>query len=115
MTAITRIDHVQLAIPAGAEDRCRAFYALLGFDEAEKPSALRSRGGAWFRSDSVELHLGVDPDFRPARKRIRRSARPSSTASQIGCGTPDTRCAGTTRSPACGASSATIRSATGSS
>ena len=36
--------------------------------EVPKPPALAARGGAWFRSGSVELHLGVEDDFRPARK-----------------------------------------------
>ena len=30
--------------------------------------ALVARGGAWFRGPGVELHLGVEDDFRPARK-----------------------------------------------
>jgi len=64
-----RIDHVQLAMPAGGEDKARAFYVeLLGFEEVPKPPELAGRGGAWFRAGDVALHLGVDPDFRPARK-----------------------------------------------
>lgn len=63
------IDHVQLAIPAGAEECCRAFYVgLLGMGEVAKPPALAARGGLWVRSGVVELHLGVEADFRPARK-----------------------------------------------
>src|SRR5690242_12363681 len=56
-------------MPAGEEERARAFYAgVLGMTEAQKPPALAARGGAWFRTGGVELHLGVDPDFRPATK-----------------------------------------------
>lgn len=63
------VDHVQLAMPPGGEDEARRFYAdLLGFDELAKPAALAKRGGAWFRSGAVELHLGVEEEFRPARK-----------------------------------------------
>ena len=63
------IHHVQLACPAGSEDRSRAFYAgLLGLAEIEKPPALARRGGCWFRGHGIELHLGVDNDFRPAGK-----------------------------------------------
>ena len=63
------IDHVQLAIPAGGENAAREFYArLLGIPEVPKPPALAKRGGAWFESDNLKVHLGVDPDFRPARK-----------------------------------------------
>lgn len=36
--------------------------------EIPKPPVLAARGGAWFRSGGVELHLGVDEDFRPAHK-----------------------------------------------
>lgn len=64
-----RIDHVQLAIPAGAEDLCRSFYvALLGLREVSKPPALAARGGVWLESPPVRIHLGVEEDFRPARK-----------------------------------------------
>lgn len=63
------IDHVQLAIPRGAEDRCRAFYVdLLGMQEVAKPSSLAARGGLWLETGGVRLHLGVEDDFRPARK-----------------------------------------------
>lgn len=63
------IDHVQLAIPAGNEDHARAFYGrLLGMVEIEKPAELKKRGGCWFQSGVVQIHLGVEPDFRPARK-----------------------------------------------
>lgn len=63
------LHHVQLAAPPGAEDRLRAFYGTaLGMSEVDKPPALAARGGAWFRSGALELHLGIEEDFRPARK-----------------------------------------------
>ena len=66
---IVGLHHVQLAAPAGSEDRLRSFYGdLLGLPEVVKPPVLAARGGVWFRSAHVELHLGVDQDFRPARK-----------------------------------------------
>jgi catechol 2,3-dioxygenase-like lactoylglutathione lyase family enzyme len=66
---IVGIDHVQLAMPAGREEEARRFYAgLLGLPEIPKPEALARRGGAWFENRQVKLHLGVDPEFRPARK-----------------------------------------------
>ena len=68
---LVAVHHVQLACPAGAEaeDRSRAFHGgLLGMAEQPKPPGLAARGGVWFRSGGVELHLGVEPDFRPARK-----------------------------------------------
>jgi catechol 2,3-dioxygenase-like lactoylglutathione lyase family enzyme len=66
---IRGIDHVQLAMPAGGEDDARAFYdGVLGIPEKPKPPHLAARGGCWFAADGVELHLGVEDGFRPARK-----------------------------------------------
>ncbi|PST27134.1 glyoxalase [Mesorhizobium plurifarium] len=66
---LMRIDHIQLAMPAGQEDVARAFYRdLLGLSEVAKPPHLAVRGGCWFEINEVRLHLGVDPDFVPARK-----------------------------------------------
>jgi|SRR5580658_1051473 catechol 2,3-dioxygenase-like lactoylglutathione lyase family enzyme len=63
------IDHVQLAMPAGEEEMARGFYEdLLGMTELPKPTALAKRGGCWFGSGGVQLHLGVESDFRPAKK-----------------------------------------------
>ena len=63
------IDHVQLAMPHGAEDAARAFYSgLLGMSEIPKPAELVKRGGCWFQSGSVQIHMGVEEDFRPAKK-----------------------------------------------
>jgi catechol 2,3-dioxygenase-like lactoylglutathione lyase family enzyme len=63
------IDHVQVAAPAGCEDAARTFYgALLGLEELPKPVSLAARGGCWFRAGPVELHLGVEEPFAPARK-----------------------------------------------
>jgi catechol 2,3-dioxygenase-like lactoylglutathione lyase family enzyme len=68
MTVLS-IDHVQLAMPVGEEDLARAFYVnVLGFIEVPKPPELAKRGGAWFESGKVQLHLGVELDFHPARK-----------------------------------------------
>jgi catechol 2,3-dioxygenase-like lactoylglutathione lyase family enzyme len=63
------LDHVQLAMPAGAEDRATAFYAgVLGLRRVAKPPNLEARGGCWFEGGDLRLHLGVEADFRPARK-----------------------------------------------
>ena len=65
----TAIDHVQLAMPAGAEDAARKFYSgLLGMNEIPKPPELAKRGGCWFESGGVQVHLGVEADFRAAKK-----------------------------------------------
>jgi catechol 2,3-dioxygenase-like lactoylglutathione lyase family enzyme len=66
---VTRLDHVQLAMPAGQEDKARAFYeGLLGLPWVAKPENLARRGGCWFGDGEVMVHLGVEQDFRPARK-----------------------------------------------
>jgi catechol 2,3-dioxygenase-like lactoylglutathione lyase family enzyme len=66
---ILGFEHVQLAMPAGREAQAREFYSrLLGIPETPKPPELAERGGAWFESGSLKIHLGVDADFRPARK-----------------------------------------------
>jgi catechol 2,3-dioxygenase-like lactoylglutathione lyase family enzyme len=66
---ITRIDHVQLAMPAGGEDQARVFYGgMLGIQEVPKPANLAKRGGCWFERADLKIHLGVEMDFRPARK-----------------------------------------------
>jgi catechol 2,3-dioxygenase-like lactoylglutathione lyase family enzyme len=65
----TAIDHVQLSMPEGGEELARGFYRdLLGMVEIPKPAELAKRGGCWFESGVVQLHLGVENDFRPAKK-----------------------------------------------
>lgn len=66
--------HVQLACPRGSEETLRAFYGeVLGMVEIAKPPRLAARGGCWFRGSpallpGIELHLGVEEPFSPARK-----------------------------------------------
>jgi catechol 2,3-dioxygenase-like lactoylglutathione lyase family enzyme len=68
-TASPRLDHVQIAAPAGCEEDARRFFGdLLGLAEIEKPAALRGRGGAWFVLGEQQLHVGVEEPFAPARK-----------------------------------------------
>ncbi|MGW7451506.1 VOC family protein [Streptomyces sp. NPDC054787] len=66
---LSAVDHVQLAAPPGSEERLRAYYTdVLGMTEIPKPPVLAARGGCWFAAGPVQLHLGVEEDFRPARK-----------------------------------------------
>ncbi len=68
---VTGIDHVQLAMPSGpeAETRAEAFYCgLLGLPRVAKPLELAVRGGCWFEFGPAKVHLGVEEEFRPARK-----------------------------------------------
>jgi catechol 2,3-dioxygenase-like lactoylglutathione lyase family enzyme len=63
------IDHIQLAMPAGREDEARGFYHdILGLPETPKPPELAKRGGCWFETGAVKIHLGVDKNFHPATK-----------------------------------------------
>jgi catechol 2,3-dioxygenase-like lactoylglutathione lyase family enzyme len=66
---IIAIEHVQLAMPPGMEQAARDFYdGLLGIPEIPKPEHLAVRGGVWFEQGALKIHLGVERDFRPARK-----------------------------------------------
>jgi predicted enzyme related to lactoylglutathione lyase len=68
------LHHVQIAAPAGSEDRLREFYTgVLGWSEIPKPPLLAVRGGCWFRvpgrgGPDAELHVGIEEPFAPARK-----------------------------------------------
>jgi catechol 2,3-dioxygenase-like lactoylglutathione lyase family enzyme len=69
MAEIIGIDHVQLSMPPGEEERARAFYVgLLCFREVPKPESLARRGGVWFESGECRLHVGAEPDMRPMKK-----------------------------------------------
>lgn len=69
MRVILGLEHVQLAMPAGEEDKARAFYSgVLGLAETAKPETLKARGGVWFMAGAQGLHLGVETPFTPAKK-----------------------------------------------
>ncbi|MBA2639155.1 MAG: glyoxalase [Nocardioidaceae bacterium] len=68
-----RFHHVQLSCPPGGEQAARAFWVdAVGLHEVAKPPGLAARGGAWFRAadpgGTVEVHVGVEERFVPARK-----------------------------------------------
>ena len=69
---LVTLDHVQVAAPPACEAAAREFYGgLLGMQELDKPDTLRGRGGCWFAiaaAGAQQLHIGVEEDFRPARK-----------------------------------------------
>lgn len=66
---VLRLDHVQLAMPAGLEADAVAFYeGVLGIPHVPKPAHLAARGGCWFEREELKVHLGVDVNFRPATK-----------------------------------------------
>src|SRR5258707_6114110 len=66
---ILSLDHVQIAIPVASEDRARTFYSgILGFTEIEKPPQMAGRKSIWFVAGAVNLHLGIELDFTPAKR-----------------------------------------------
>lgn len=66
---ILSLDHVQVAIPVGGESRAREFYGgILGFTEVVKPTEMAERKSIWFVAGPVNLHLGIEPDFHPAKR-----------------------------------------------
>lgn len=69
MISFLGVDHVQLAAPPECEAEARAFYCgLLGFEEVMKPPALAARGGCWFQCGAQQIHIGVEREFRAAKK-----------------------------------------------
>ncbi len=66
---ILGVDHVQIAMPVGGEPAAIEFYAgLLGLEQLPKPAELAARGGCWFATPTLHVHLGADPDFSPEKK-----------------------------------------------
>ena len=64
-----KLDHIQLAMPKGEEDRARSFFGeLLQMTEEAKPYPLSERGGVWFHAQGVIIHLGIEADFRAQKK-----------------------------------------------
>jgi catechol 2,3-dioxygenase-like lactoylglutathione lyase family enzyme len=56
-------------MPSGMENAAREFYqGVLGIPEEPKPPHLAKRGGVWFEQGALKIHLGVEADFRPAKK-----------------------------------------------
>ena len=69
MIAFVGVDHVQLAAPPDGETEARAFYGgLLGLEEIMKPPALAARGGCWFQCGAQQIHIGIETEFRAAKK-----------------------------------------------
>lgn len=62
------IDHVQIAVPPGAEGDCRTFYLrVLGLREIERPKAGEGRSFLWVQAGLSQIHFRVDPEFVAAQ------------------------------------------------
>ena len=58
---ISRLHHLQVTIPKGAEAEARRFYCdLLGLPEIEKPDSLQGRGGFWLQVGDQQVHVGTE-------------------------------------------------------
>lgn len=56
-------------MPPGGEPAAIDFYeGALGLPHVAKPPQLAGRGGCWFERGALRIHLGVEADFRPAKK-----------------------------------------------
>ena len=66
---VKRLDHVQVCVPRGADERAREFYGgLLGLEEIEKPEVLRAGGGMWYNVADIQLHVGVEDTVAPSKR-----------------------------------------------
>jgi catechol 2,3-dioxygenase-like lactoylglutathione lyase family enzyme len=66
---ILGLDHVQVPILAGGENRARNFYGrLLGLPEVAKPESLAGRGGVWFQCGGQQIHCGVEKELPRTRR-----------------------------------------------
>lgn len=66
---ILGLDHVQVPILAGGENRARNFYSrLLGLPEVPKPEPLAARGGVWFQCGAQQVHCGVEKELPLSRR-----------------------------------------------
>lgn len=98
------LHHVQLAVPAGNEQACRAFWGdLLGLTELDKPAVLATRGGCWFRAGGLEVHLGRSATGSSCCSRTDRQRPRSTTATPPSVATEAT----TSRTVTCSDSSST--------
>ncbi len=113
---VERLDHVQLAMPPGGEDRATAFYeGVLGIPRVPKPPELAVRGGCWFERGGSGSTWGPRRTSGRRRRPIRRWLSPASRICALSSKPPGTRCAGPRTCPECPSSSCTTRSATASS
>jgi catechol 2,3-dioxygenase-like lactoylglutathione lyase family enzyme len=66
---ITRLDHVNVTVPAEVEQAAKHFYRdVVGLQEVVKPVGSRQNMGAWYQLGEIQLHLSVE-DGQPVSDR----------------------------------------------
>jgi catechol-2,3-dioxygenase len=64
-----RLNHIQICIPHGQENKAREFYCdLLSLEEIDKPELLKANGGFWLKVADIHIHIGTE-DMVSASKR----------------------------------------------
>ena len=67
---VTTVDHVNITAPRAQEAEMLHFYrAILGLREIPKPEPQRSRGGAWFQTGAVQVHISLEDHESPRSRR----------------------------------------------
>lgn len=67
--SLVALDHVQIAAPKGSEKEAIEFYnGVLGLPIVEKPKTLQKNGGVWFSNGVINIHIGIEEPFVPAKK-----------------------------------------------
>ena len=58
---VTKLNHVNVTVPAALEEAAKRFYGeLMGLEQIEKPDGPRKYIGAWYQLGESQLHLSVE-------------------------------------------------------
>ena len=58
---ITKVNHVNVTVPAAREADARHFYGVvLGLEQIPKPPGSRQNIGAWYELGDTQLHLSIE-------------------------------------------------------
>jgi len=64
-----RLNHIQICIPKGEEDKGREFYCgILGLTEIEKPERMKANGGFWVEIADMQIHIGTEEMIGPSKR-----------------------------------------------
>lgn len=69
MIKFKRLDHIQICIPKGQEDKARNFYSgIIGLTEIPKPKQLIPNGGLWYQVADIQLHIGTEDELNKSKR-----------------------------------------------